>query len=612
MAARPLHTAHFPTLQLTVRPHRIHTVQQVIESDPDSSGEEEEDKYRKREEQEGKEGEGGGTNGSKKEEGAEGTEGKEGGSPADEKKDTAGADSKVDDDAAAAAAAGDSSSLDEVKEGNDDDAGSGTEQNQKTNQKKTNQNGNENDELSKTIDAAIKQIATDLSEELFMAQLSKWVYNDLVNKEERGAELTDEEDAELGLLTDVILADEERERASLEHTCTYLRAKRDRRLAEHAAALAGEREGALAGTLPRTRRRLRRRRNGLRKGDRDLLRRLEVVLDEADFKKNTRAHEQEMEGKRAELQVMKAKQSTPGGLSWDERQQMTKMSDALDDDVKAWKDMLVQRRKDAEVGQMHRVKSVRGIFIKLRALQGEYAFLPVSTTVLPPPPTVEEDDATGGAGSDGGLGGGGAGGGGRGPGGIDGDGDGGPTEPRLPPETFHYNMAHTEGKELVEEDLLSSEAKGKEERKLFLLTMQKAHAGASALLGRELIEIEESDDEEEEEEAGQGGGYGGGQDDWGGGEGGYEQYDEEGNLISGGGGGGGGGEGGEDGGGEEQWAEYEQGDAEGKADAAYDGDGGYDGGEGEGVGEESFDYAAPAGDGEVAYEDDDTFEPAGK
>ena len=157
------------------------------------------------------------------------------------------------------------------------------------------------------VEEALKTFTLDLSEQLFMGQLSKWTYNHLVNREENGEELEAAEDAELTWLERSILGDEADILAASTSVMDQLLDKSARRmnhLLDKGLHLLDRGAGPGKRAVAR-----RKKKRGLRSKDRHLLRKVEAVVDEAEHKKAVRAHEADLEERREVIAEMKIRQA---------------------------------------------------------------------------------------------------------------------------------------------------------------------------------------------------------------------------------------------------------------------------------------------------------------
>ena len=157
------------------------------------------------------------------------------------------------------------------------------------------------------VEEALKTFTLDLSEQLFMGQLSKWTYNHLVNREENGEELEAAEDAELTWLERSILGDEADILAASMSVMDQLldkSARRMNRLLDKGLHLLDKGAGPGKRAVAR-----RKKKRGLRSKDRHLLRKVEATVDEAEHKKAVRAHEADLEERRERIAEMKTRQA---------------------------------------------------------------------------------------------------------------------------------------------------------------------------------------------------------------------------------------------------------------------------------------------------------------
>ena len=282
-----LRPSDFPTVLLEARPEQVHIVREPIVSDASSDESEGEGATSPAEAKDGESKSAIGAEGKSKEN--EGKEAKR-----------ADGDNAADDDeaavAAAAAAAAVAAEAAAAEQAAVDAAA--------TEAKAAAAAAAAQDEL---VEEALKTFTLDLSEQLFMGQLSKWTYNHLVNREENGEELEAAEDAELTWLERSILGDEADILAASMSVMDQLldkSARRMNRLLDKGLHLLDKGAGPGKRAVAR-----RKKKRGLRSKDRHLLRKVEATVDEAEHKKAVRAHEADLEERRERIAEMKTRQA---------------------------------------------------------------------------------------------------------------------------------------------------------------------------------------------------------------------------------------------------------------------------------------------------------------
>ena len=281
-----LRPSDFPTVLLEARPEQVHIVREPIVSDASSDESEGEGATSPAEAKDGESKSAIGAEGKSKEN--EGKEAKR-----------ADGDNAADDDeaavAAAAAAAAVAAEAAAAEQAAVDAAAT---------EAKAAAAAAAQDEL---VEEALKTFTLDLSEQLFMGQLSKWTYNHLVNREENGEELEAAEDAELTWLERSILGDEADILAASMSVMDQLLDKSERRmnrLLDKGLHLLDKGAGPGKRAVAR-----RKKKRGLRSKDRHLLRKVEATVDEAEHKKAVRAHEADLEERRERIAEMKTRQA---------------------------------------------------------------------------------------------------------------------------------------------------------------------------------------------------------------------------------------------------------------------------------------------------------------